>query len=64
MQHGILDSGFSWVMNFEEKAPAFITARAGYDVWIGNSRGNTYSLGHRDYNYQKHEEKYWSFDWE
>jgi pimeloyl-ACP methyl ester carboxylesterase len=64
MQHGILDSANAWVMNWENVAPAFVTARAGYDVWLGNSRGNTYSLGHTKYDHDKNEAKYWAFDWE
>ena len=65
-QHGILDSANSWIANYPDVAPAFCAVRAGYDVWLGNSRGNTYSKGYKlnksDPLYS--EEKYWDFDWQ
>lgn len=63
-QHGVLDAATGWIMNYDDVAPAFVAARAGYDVWLGNSRGNTYSLGHTKYDPWKNEKKYWAFDWE
>ena len=35
-----------WIVNDSERAPAFILARAGYDVWLGNNRGSSYGNAH------------------
>jgi lysosomal acid lipase/cholesteryl ester hydrolase len=37
-------------------------AKAGYDVWFGNNRGNEFSEGHT--NLALTDEKYWDFDQE
>ena len=63
MQHGVFDSANCWIVNYAEVAPAFVAARAGYDVWLGNSRGNTYSRAHTTYDPDKNEKKFWSFSW-
>ena len=64
MQHGILDSANCWVMNYPSMAPAFVAATAGYDVWLGNSRGNTYSLANRKLDPSKNEKKFFDFSWQ
>lgn len=39
---------------------AFEMANQGYDVWMGNARGSTYSLNHTKFDY-RHDWRYWDF---
>jgi pimeloyl-ACP methyl ester carboxylesterase len=62
LQHGVECDMMFWVYNLPEIAPAFVMAKAGYDVWLGNNRGNRWSDKHTTLNPNKKE--YWDFDWE
>ncbi|KAJ8932344.1 hypothetical protein NQ314_014709 [Rhamnusium bicolor] len=41
---------------------AYVLADAGYDVWLSNMRGNTYSRGHKTLNPDR-DQKYWDFSY-
>lgn len=61
LQHGLLGSSADWVMAGREKALAYMLADEGYDVWLGNFRGNTYSRAH--VNLSSSDSKFWDFSW-
>ena len=46
LQHGLFASADCWIGHTPELAPAFQFARAGYDVWLGNNRGNRFGDKH------------------
>ncbi|KAG4251586.1 hypothetical protein PC116_g674 [Phytophthora cactorum] len=62
LQHGLLDSSFTFVNNFRNQSLAFVLVDAGYDVWLGNNRGTTWSREHLTYT--DDDDEFWEFSWE
>ncbi|KAL6287272.1 hypothetical protein ACE6H2_011662 [Prunus campanulata] len=46
LQHGLLMDGITWLLLPPDQSLAFLLADNGYEVWLGNTRGTKYSLGH------------------
>lgn len=61
LQHGLLCSSGDWVLMGPEKGLAYLLADRGYDVWLGNARGNTYSRNHTKWNPDVDKKEFWDF---
>ena len=59
LQHGLLDSSATWVVNSRSKSLGFILADHGYDVWMSNSRGNAFSRNHTGFSPES--KTFWDF---
>ncbi|XP_077486097.1 lipase member N-like isoform X1 [Amblyomma americanum] len=59
--HAAAVSSADFVINFPEQSLGFLLADAGYDVWLGNLRGNVYTSHVR---YTKRERAFWDFSFD
>ncbi|XP_053244622.1 lipase member M-like, partial [Podarcis raffonei] len=57
--HGLDLEGSDWIANTPHQSLGFILADAGYDVWIGNNRGNSWLRRHKNLTIE--EEAFWDF---
>jgi lysosomal acid lipase/cholesteryl ester hydrolase len=57
--HGFLQSSEAWVLRDSKGCLPFILADEGYDVWLGNVRGNRYGYKHR--HFSPRSRQFWDF---
>ncbi|CAH1160160.1 unnamed protein product [Phaedon cochleariae] len=64
LMHGLSSSSIDWVNMGPKSALGLRLADAGYDVWLGNNRGNTWSRFHQTLDPDVDAKKFWDFSFE
>ncbi|KOX68700.1 Lipase 1 [Melipona quadrifasciata] len=59
--HGLLDCSITWPATDLEVGLGYILVDQGYDVWLGNMRGNKYSQKHL--NLTTSNPEFWMLSW-
>ncbi|XP_061386641.1 lipase 3-like [Musca vetustissima] len=62
MMHGLLSSSDAWILRGPQDAIPFNLADNGYDVWLGNFRGNPYSNRHTTL--PDTDRRFWQYSWD
>lgn len=61
MLHGYLCDMNFWLANSADLAPPFTLVDEGYDVWLGNNRGNRFAQTHETMH--KSQADFWAFNY-
>jgi lysosomal acid lipase/cholesteryl ester hydrolase len=61
LMHGLLCTSADWVYLGPDKSLSYLLSDEGYDVWMGNARGNRYSKNHTTFNVK--DKQFWQFSW-
>ncbi|TDG48673.1 hypothetical protein AWZ03_005002 [Drosophila navojoa] len=59
LMHGLLCSSAAFILMGPKNGLGYLLYEQGYDVWMGNARGNTYSRNHVKYN--EDQSQFWDF---
>jgi pimeloyl-ACP methyl ester carboxylesterase len=59
--HGMIQTSSVWVESGPTSALSLLLADNGYDVWIGNARGNKHSTNHITFGNES--SQFWDFSW-
>lgn len=58
--HGMMASDHFFLFSSSNNSLAYVLADHGYDVWLGNARGNVYSRKHVSFD-PDNDREYWDF---
>ncbi|KAJ8727884.1 hypothetical protein PYW08_016269 [Mythimna loreyi] len=64
LMHGLLSSSADFIVLGPGNALSYLLAEAGYDVWLGNARGNYYSRNHKTMDPDGVLQNFWRFSWD
>lgn len=62
LQHALMDSSAGWLLLGPKRSLALQLVDAGFDVWLGNSRGNRFSRNHT--RLQPDQPEFWRWSWQ